>query len=970
MRNQESIIPLSLAARAVWAKTGGGEMSHLWSPLYVHMGDSAQIARLLWREWLPESEKRFVVNALGGNEAAAEALVVWLAAVHDIGKATPAFQCKVQARAEVVSQTGLVLPDPRMVYNPSHAFMGQVIIESWLGERGWKHLRTFSCIVGGHHGITPNGGDLRKIQVGNGIPNEGLGDGAWESVQDELLRFAFDGSGIRECERTLQDTALPQTAQVLLTGLVIMADWLASNSDFFPLVAEVATLKEFETRAQGAWRSLALPSAWRSMLEAHNPNFDELFHRRFEGLPKDTVLHPAQRAALEAAEDLNSPGLIIIEAPMGNGKTEASLLCAEVLAQRFGCGGVSYLLPTMATSNAMFARVESWLEHVPLEIAGTKRPIQLLHSKATLNSEFVQLKTWGATGMGDGGYSSNKPSEESVIAHQWFGGRKRGLLASFVVGTVDQLLMAALKTRHVQLRHLGLAGKVVVIDEVHAYDAYMSAYLDRTLAWLGAYGVPIVLLSATLPPQRRRELIEAYRGQDASNTRRKSDDASTFPTAPRLDSGNPAYPLITSSCRDRNSHPVYRECAVETAGTDVSIEFMGDDDTTLLTLLREALADGGCVCIIRDTVKRAQETYALMREELDIETKLVHSRFIAVDRASNDAELLGLLGPNSSCRPQALVVVGTQVIEQSLDIDFDLMVSDIAPIDLLLQRMGRLHRHRRGEGQAERPSSLRKARFVIVGSDNWAESPPSFGSGVSYVYQPAILWRTVLALRQHASHEDDIAVNLPRDISGLVERVYEGKVDIPKGWEEEFDGELQKFNEQQEQAKAKAKAWLLGSPKTRRPGYDLVGWMRDSYPLHDEAQGRAAVRDTQESIEVIAVQESKGAFFVFPWVAPAIGSLGNGADIPDDEVARIAASCTVNLPPELASPWAAEGTIAALEESWPMPGWQESRWLKGQLVIAFDAQGNATLPCRNQVYRLHYARETGLELVSCEKKEG
>lgn len=85
--------------------------------------------------------------------------------------------------------------------------------------------------------------------------------------------------------------------------------------------------------------------------------------------------------------------------------------------------------------------------------------------------------------MGD---DAKKSVEEDVTAHQWFGGRKRGLLSSFVVGTVDQLLMAALKARHVQLRHLGLAGKVVIIDEVHAYDAYMNVYLDRVLTWLGA----------------------------------------------------------------------------------------------------------------------------------------------------------------------------------------------------------------------------------------------------------------------------------------------------------------------------------------------------------------------------------------------------------------------------------------------------------------------------------------------------
>ena len=965
MRAQEPALSLSPAARTVWAKTGGGETSHLWSPLYVHMGDSAYVARLLWRDWLPESEKRLVANALGESETAAEALVSWLACVHDIGKATPPFQCKVQTRAEAVCQTGLTLPDPHSVHSLSHAFMGQVITESWLTTRKWEHPNTFSCIIGGHHGITPGFSQLQRIQVGNSIPNEGLGDEAWKSLQAELLRFALNQSGIEEHEPVLRGAALPQTVQVLLTGLVIMADWVASNSDLFPLISEIATANEFEMRSHEAWRELSLPPAWRPAL--NNRDIGELFHSRFEGLPANATLRPAQRKALEAAEELDSPGLLIIEAPMGNGKTEASLLCAEVLAQKFGCGGLSYLLPTMATSNAMFARVERWLEHVPLETAEAKRSIQLLHGKASLNDDFMQLKAWGATGMGDEGYSSKRPSEESIIAHQWFSGRKRGLLASFVVGTVDQLLMAALKTRHVQLRHLGLAGKVVVIDEVHAYDAYMSTYLDRTLAWLGAYGVPVILLSATLPPQRRKELVEAYWNRDAT-TRRRFRNVAAFPPAPRLDSGVPAYPLITSTFQNEDSQLVYRTCAVETAGTDVSVEFINDDDAALLDLLENALSEGGCACIIRDTVKRAQETYALVRERFDAETKLVHSRFIAVDRASNDAELLKLLGPNSSCRPQKLIVIGTQVIEQSLDIDFDIMVSDIAPVDLLLQRMGRLHRHRRGEGQAERPASLRRARCVIAGSNDWTENPPSFNRGIAHVYHPAVLWRTVLAMRQHASNAGGISINLPRDIAGLVEEVYEGKAAIPETWEEEFDAELQKLSEKQQKAQSKAKTWLLDRPKTKRPGCDLVGWMRDSYPLHDEAHGRAAVRDSQESIEVIAVQQSNGEFFTFPWIDSAVRPLGNGTNAPDDEAARVAASCTVNLPPSFAAPQIAEKTITALEETWPMPGWQESPWLKGQLVMAFDTQNNAELACGNQTYRLHYTRESGLELVSSEEK--
>ena len=265
---------------------------------------------------------------------------------------------------------------------------------------------------------------------------------------------------------------------------------------------------------------------------------------------------------------MDDPGLLIIEAPMGNGKTEASLLCAEVMAAKSGAGGVAYLLPTMATSNAMFSRVEEWLKTVPDSKGGSMESMQLLHSKAALNPDYSKLRSWGSTWMGD---EAKANVEEGVVAHQWFAGKKRGLLSSFVVGTVDQLLMAALKVKHVQLRHLGLAGKVVVVDEVHAYDAYMNTYLDRILTWLGAYGVPTILLSATLPANRRDELIHAYRGRDrksARNNSRRKD----IPQAPCEESGCPAYPLITTTTyAGVLDQGMYRTCEDLSAGTNVIV---------------------------------------------------------------------------------------------------------------------------------------------------------------------------------------------------------------------------------------------------------------------------------------------------------------------------------------------------------------------------------------------------------------
>lgn len=703
------------------------------------------------------------------------------------------------------------------------------------------------------------------------------------------------------------------------------------------------------------------------------------FHRRFAGLPENARLRPAQLEALRAALGMDDPGLLIIEAPMGNGKTEASLLCAEVMAAKSGAGGVAYLLPTMATSNAMFSRVEEWLKTVPDSKGGSMQSMQLLHSKASLNPDYSKLRSWGSTWMGD---EAEVYVEEGVIAHQWFAGKKRGLLSSFVVGTVDQLLMAALKVKHVQLRHLGLAGKVVVVDEVHAYDAYMNTYLDRILTWLGAYGVPTILLSATLPANRRGELIRAYRGKDrksARNNSRRKD----IPQAPCEESGCPAYPLITAVTYTGSlDQGMYRMCEDLSAGTNVIVQEMEDDDRALVAQLNDLLSDGGCACVLRDTVSRAQSAYQKLRKAFGVScVKLVHSRFIAVDRMRNDAELLCLLGPDSDSRPDKLIVVGTQVIEQSLDIDFDVMITDIAPIDLLLQRMGRLHRHQRGEGQSHRPEKLRQARCYVVGVEDWSEAPPRLAKGIDSVYPKALLWRSMLALRTKADGSDAATINLPHDIAMLVGLVYSLgnnrgwslSVDAGQEWADALQSAEKELLESRESAQGRARAWLLDKPKKRK-GSSLIGWLRDSYSALDDVRARAAVREADESIEVVAVQGLEGEFRLLPWVVdvqgsrPNGGSLGNGYGVPDDEAARLAANCTVSLPPRLSSVRSYREVIDALESQVQIPGWQESRWLQGQLVMVFDSECNSVVETSSCVYRLHYSEEAGLELVSVDRK--
>lgn len=501
---------------------------------------------------------------------------------------------KRQDLAEIVRPFGLHVP--RRGEAKSHALIGQVVVEGWLKRHGWDQsvIDTWVYVIGSHHGMVPVSGKDGDLKSSAAWDPDVFGDEAWDSVREELLDWIAASSGADDLADKLKSASLPATVQVVLIGIVIMADWIASNSDFLPLVDRVDDMSAFARRAEAAWDALALPGPWRAIDEL--PGDEALFHERFPDLPPQARLLPAQLRMLEAAHAMDEPGIIIDEAPMGTGKTEGALLASEVLASKFHEGGVCFLLPTMATSNAMFSRVAAWLRGVPGKGGRARQSMELLHSKAALNGSFTHMRDWGSTSMGDKlsfrEVGDNPSVREDVIAHEWFGGRKRGLLASFTVGTIDQGLMAALKRRHVQLRHLGLAGKVVVIDEVHAYDAYMNVYLDRLLSFLGAYRVPVILLSATLPPQRRRELIMAYQGRMA---RRGAAPARVPDDASRNDDGTPAYPLVTTapaktkSCRGEGrqaNQGDVRHYPSEPGGhRSVDISCLADDDETLCATL-------------------------------------------------------------------------------------------------------------------------------------------------------------------------------------------------------------------------------------------------------------------------------------------------------------------------------------------------------------------------------------------------
>ncbi|MFD8822761.1 CRISPR-associated helicase Cas3' [Streptomyces sp. NPDC059605] len=936
------------------------------------MEDSAAVAGLLWDTWLPASARRLIASALPGGEQDARRLAVWLAGVHDIGKATPAFACQVEPLASRMDDQGLKMrsqqsfgPDRRIA---PHGLAGQVLLGEWLQERyGWavKQAGQFTVVVGGHHGVPPEPGQIAALyKNGQLLRTPGPSRAVWRRVQDELLDACADEYGVRERLGEWRSVKLPQPVQVLLTALVIVSDWVASNADLFPYFPQDVA-RSSEERVAAAWRGLDLPAPWCP----DDPGGDAqgLFVSRF-GLPAGAKVRPVQEAAVELARAMEEPGLMVIEAPMGEGKTEAALAIAEIFAARSGAGGVFFALPTMATGNAMFPRLLDWLKRLPGAAEGVRYSVLLAHSKAALNEDFAGLMRESghrvvAVDVDAPELPGWRPSDRTrsappeLVAHAWLRGRKKAMLSSFVAGTVDQLLFAGLKSRHLAMRHLAVAGKVVVIDEAHAYDTYMSVYLDRVLSWLGAYRVPVVVLSATLPAGRRRELVEAYAGGKAAG------GAAGFEAVGEAR----AYPLLAAVAP--GGEPVLRSPGACGRGTDVVLEQADDALDVLVERLAGELEGGGCVLVVRNTVRRVLETAQALRGRFgDENVTVAHSCFIDVDRAAKDADLLKRFGPPGKAenRPAGPhIVVASQVAEQSLDVDFDLLVTDLCPVDLLLQRMGRLHRHQRGEGQCERPVRLRRARCLVTGAD-WAAEVPVPVRGSVAVYGAHALLRSAAALLPHFEGGGSRPVRLPEDISPLVQVAYADGPAGPESWAPVMAEAFERY--EQHCADQAGRAAVFRLEEAGKDGKPLFGWVAAGVGDADDTRmGRAQVRDSRESLEVVVVQQrADGSLRTVPWLAPdRHGNRLAGLELPRDQVpatrtARAAASCGLRLPIQFSYADVMDRAIAELEELY-VPAWQvkDSHWLAGQLILPLDED------CQTRLagFRLRYSESDGLEVT-------
>ncbi|MDA1165288.1 MAG: CRISPR-associated helicase Cas3' [Planctomycetota bacterium] len=852
--------------RLLWAKLGRDSDAYPSQahPVVCHLLDVQHVAEQLWLRSIGGGLQNWLADELQISVAVAGGwIAVWVAA-HDLGKMSPDFQMKAAkanpSLAPTLESAGFNCATGPVSKSIPHGQITAVTLPQIL-EKEFGVPRPLACVVshssGGHHGRFLKTGEQRDLERRLKADPRPIGAGRWDEARREAVSILVRNAGIdRRNEWPVQQVS--SAWLMALAGLTTVSDWIGSMLEFFKPAGVHVDLAEYVPLSRKCAAAAVDQLGWAGWkAPKRSLSLEELFPviRQYGARPLQTLVE-------ELKPQLAEPSLVLIEAPMGEGKTEAAMALADHWAATCHQRGCYFALPTMATSNQMFGRVREFLEHR----YGDRREqvnLLLLHGRASLSEALCELlvaaRRVQPSGLSDDAEHHDR-SDAAVIASEWFTYRKRGLLAPFGVGTIDQTLMAVLRTKHVFVRLFGLAHKTVIIDEVHAYDAYMNELLTLLLRWLRSLGSSVVLLSATLPESTRRRLLAAYAGCD-------DPDDCTWDS-----SANVPYPRL-SWIADGTVHA--RQFAA-TQRVSLRLDRHPDDVTVWGPALNVALRDGGCAAVICNTVAQAQNTYrALSRWFVPDELDLFHARFPFDEREQREARTLERFGPTDDprIRPRR-VLVATQVIEQSLDLDFDLMLTQHAPADLVLQRAGRLHRHVRVSGlPRQRPTGCGDPTLWLLEPLILEDTTPDFGS-TGYVYDRHVLLRSWLVLTGRVElrvNEDGSAalvsdsISMPDDIEPLIEAVYAESSECPpdlsaplqRMWAATREASESDTLESAEDARQR----LISQPRDRHEGsvskiVDPAWLMDEDSPELNKAFRALTRRETRPSVSIVCLYES------------------------------------------------------------------------------------------------------------------
>jgi CRISPR-associated endonuclease/helicase Cas3 len=730
-------------------------------PLLPHLLDVAAVASML----LPTVPCPVALPC-------ADRWLVSLVGLHDLGKASPGFQRKL-GRSHLGSYR-LETDQP-----DRHDIGTAVLLREALKSRGLipRAAGWLSHAVAAHHGHPFTADEIGKWAWD---PSP-----AWVQAHRDLIQGVLTGTSANGVPGLPGDPIDRSAFLQWLMGLTTIADWIGSSEalccwdrlehwqDDPRLWFEQSQVLAAEAIEQAGLVASPLPESPDGLTAVQ------------WALGAERQPRPLQRAVADLLDNLpDEPALIVIEAPMGEGKTEAALSCT------FGTRGFYIAMPTQATSNALFQRVATFLEGNQPE--GSCYNLALAHGGGGPEAAALKLRE---IGLGT--------TDSPVRAGWWFRGSKRTLLCPHGIGTVDQGLIGVLQSRHGFLRLHGLSGRTVIFDEVHAYDTYTGGLIERLIAWLQALRCRVVVMSATLPSSRREALLRAWAGGEAS---------AILAAATLTQEAYPRLSWITTGA-------VRIVCFAASRAQRVEVRSNPADEHAIAELAASWAQAGARVLVVVNKVRRSQALFQRLMPSTP--ATLFHARFPMEQRLEIEARVLGLFGPAGTAA-QGHVLVSTQVAEQSLDIDFDVLITDPAPVDLVLQRQGRIHRHSR-----TRPQGFGHPVVVVADLD---EPLPSEELS-SYVYDRWDVLRSVAWLREHRELE------LPADIDRAVQEVYGDWQPMgPAALLEALELAKVRHEADLQAMRSQARQAALNTPEEWRIG------LNGNAPIDDEAAETGALR--------------------------------------------------------------------------------------------------------------------------------
>jgi CRISPR-associated endonuclease/helicase Cas3 len=882
---------LSEAARTLWAKSPKTDTDPKEGhSVIAHLFDVAACAwEILERE--PQSTLELFAQDLQLEVGQTKAWICALVGLHDLGKASPAFQQKWDVGRERVKQ---FLPwndnQEKPPRDTPHSAVSQVELCRLLPTRGWS-LRAAQLVadaVGAHHGWRVEGNLLRDADTR--AENGGV---KWAEVREELFRTILDVLGVQEPPNT---DVLSAGAFQRLAGLTSFADWIGSSLSFATFEQPESYFLVARERARVALDGVGWTK--REPLISKAQSLEQTFAYLVE---TGAVFVPRalQTMTVELLEDVTTPTLLIVEAPMGEGKTELSFYAHAELQRRLGHRGMYVALPTQATGNAMFNRTQEFLSTFP-KSRDQRLDLQLLHGATLLKSEYQEIRIEGI---------NDKP-EEQVVARSYFSNRKRALLSEYGVGTIDQALLGVLNVKHQFVRLWGLGNRVVILDEVHAYDTYTGSLIETLAQWLFALGSSVIVMSATLPAKKRLALLEAF----------GSSETSTEP-----------YPRITKVAAKKTTCVHVPASSTKT----VFLESLGQDDVEVAKKLLEFSQNQGCAVLITNTVDRAQRIYEMLKNnDLLVPVMLFHARFPILDRQQKEQECLKTFGKDGSKpnpnRPQRAILIATQVVEQSLDLDFDVMVSDLAPVDLLLQRAGRLHRHTVND--ATRGTHTKPVLYVA--GLTTVDTPPDLATNHwRFVYDEYILLRTWQALANVKQLE------FPNDIDAKVQLVYGDKPLGAIDFQQQLEKAEEKLLRDETRNVIDAAQAVIGDPRDTSWEDPTRGFRSHTDDEPNGGTKRVSTRKGEQSVTVVPLFKIGDQFFLATNDSKPVS---RGAKLSLEEAKRIYVR---NL--RLGRPAIVYGIEQHVKQHFQNPPWQETPLLQGFMPLiledGFARFGNLTV---------------------------